>query len=272
MTSVFRPIRGFGVWGWVLLFPLGWLVYCAMGGFDLRHAILEFCYHRFGGDAVWEVILNHILFGAYLGSMVGIIAGPITLIPVLIAMHFSPRRWAWWQWWCVGLWLIFNPWLCLQMARLVRPGWAVWAGWVRPQGITRVVYNGEVLGVVVAQLVALTALAWIIVRPLHTGEQRSRWRWSPAWMLALGLLIGTFLWWADLSMNLGTFLLPPSVWYVSAAVWHAGFALLLICGAVVARRRAAAEMWRCGTCGYDRRGLAPAAAVCPECGDEVASA
>jgi len=94
-------MRGFGIGGWLLLPVLAALVYCALGGFDLQHAVIRVMYAWQGEGAVWAVI-RWGMAGAYLPSILGVVCGPITLLWVLVAMHVSARAWAVWQWWVVS--------------------------------------------------------------------------------------------------------------------------------------------------------------------------
>jgi len=94
-------MRGFGIGGWLLLPVLAALGYCALGGFDLQHAVIRVMYAWQGEGAVWAVI-RWGMAGAYLPSILGVVCGPITLLWVLVAMHVSARAWAVWQWWVVS--------------------------------------------------------------------------------------------------------------------------------------------------------------------------
>lgn len=250
-----------------MLLPVaGWLAYCALGGFDLRLAIMAACYHRLGEDFVWTVIISDLLFGSYSMSLFGVLCGPPTLLWVLIAMHLSPRRWSWWQWSTVSAWLVVNPWLCLQAARLIPFRLAGWFGWIPPVGLRRVVAVGQVYAVVMAQLLLLGVLAWVILRPLRDLEQRSCWRWAPMWLVAFGSALGTFQWWVDWPSTQANLTLPWGAWVSMGIVWHTIAGALLIGGAIAARHGVARESWHCRNCAYDLRGLGPRAPQCPECG------
>lgn len=244
----------------------GWLAYCALGGFDLRLMVMAVCWRQFGEDFVWRVIISDLLFGSYAMAMTGVMCGPLTLIWVLVAMHLSPRRWAWWQWSAISIWLLLNPWLCLQIARLIPVRWAGWFGWIPPTGLRRVVAVGQVYAVVMAQLLVLGVIAWLVLQPLRSLEFRSRWRWAPAWLVGFGMILGTFQWWADWPSTQVSVPLPWAAWIFMGILWHSASAVLLIGGAIAARRGVAHESWRCLNCGYDLRGLELRPPRCPECG------
>ncbi|CAG0978537.1 hypothetical protein PHYC_01637 [Phycisphaerales bacterium] len=263
-----RPVRGFGRWGCILLPVAAFLAFCALGGFDLRHEIIRVCYERFGYDWVFDVILRNVLFGAYWSSLAGTTPGPITLLPVLIAMHLAPRRWAWWQWAIVPTWLLLNPYLCFEIARRVPP-WAARAlGWSNGP---RVVYAGELVGLMLIVIVLLAVFTSRIPGPalsLRDGR-RSRWRFAPLLLVASSAAFAIASWamnranFTGTSFTMAHFVTLSSAWQVSVAVFTIGPAL-------AARRRVLAEPWRCSGCAYDLRGLAPSPApACPECGHPV---
>ena len=255
-------MRGFGIGGWLLLPVLAALVYCALGGFDLQHAVIRVMYAWQGEGAVWAVI-RWGMAGAYLPSILGVVCGPITLLWVLIAMHVSPRAWAVWQWWVVSAWLIVNPMLCMAVAERIPKTVAGYVGWtLRPPGY--VVFVSEVHGVVMAQMAAVCVFVWWGVCP---PKRSGRGGWigmaAPVLILLIGGAIGTFEWWENLRVNMGAAeTISGTMWYVLAAVWNVSFAVMAIGAAVVWRRRVAAERERCRGCGYDLRGLRARGGAC----------
>lgn len=218
MRSVLRPLRGFGFWGCALLPVLAALIYCAAGGYDLRHAIIEFVYTTWGEDAVWDTIIRSILFGAYWGSLLGQIPGPVTLLWVLIAMFVAPRRWAWWQWSLVSAWLVFNPYLCFRVATALPLRWAAILGWEggRPP---RVLTVGQVHGLVLVQLAALAFLAWRIAGPALRRDDGtgSRWRFAPMALWVCAAMFATLGWQLNRTGNAGGVTFGGTGWLTMAS-------------------------------------------------------
>lgn len=264
MKRVLRPIWGFGPWGWVLVAVAAALVYCAAGGFDLRHAIMQAVADRFGYRAMTDWVIYRLLVGSYLTSLNGTTCGPVTLLPMLIAMFITPRRWAWWQWGLVSLWLLLNPWLCFETATRLPLWFARSLGWSGGPP-SRVVFVGELLGLELLAIGLLATLAWRISGRAHGETPRSRWRFAPPVLFVFGALMATTMWWLNRLANTQSVIPPNFVWYGLATMWHLGVAFLTIAPALAARRLARAQPWYCDHCGYDLRGLKDSPA-CPECG------
>lgn len=250
------------MWGWVLLPGAVALAYCAAGGFDLRLAVMGLVQERFGWGAVEWLIYPGLW--AYQPSLTGVVCGPVTLIAVVLALHLSPRAWGRWAWLAVGVWLAVNPWVCWEAQRLLPRAMAVCVGWT-PRGA------GVELAVTVAQLGAFCVFAWWVLRLPYGGGVRAG-RWAGA-LFAVGVTAATVAWVSDRVVNMtsGAGGLSRAGYVALGVGWHAAVFVVMVGGAVVNRRRAVGEGWRCEGCGYDLRGLgvgAPgaAAAVCPECG------
>jgi hypothetical protein len=225
------------------------LFYCFCGGFDLRMELMRWWYERYGFDSLWNVTTYGLWM--YSWALYGSVVGPVTLMPVLVAMHVSPRRWAWWVWAAVVVWLLVNPAVWWTVNRGMPPQWAWYLG--RRGGM-------DVLGVTVAQLGAFAVFASRVVG----------WR-AAALLFSVGTVTGAASWFADWWTNNGH---GPGLAYwgyvALGIVWHITTAVVLIGKALQGRRLAAEELWRCEGCGYDLRGLAAegGSGLCPECGRE----
>lgn len=251
MQRIFRPLLGFGLWGWLLLPIAAALAFCFLGGYDLRTAIMRWWYDRFGWDSMLRLISPGLR--AYWWSLAGVVVGPVTLMPVLLAMYLSPRRWAWWAWLLVVVWLLVNPALWWATCQYLPRNIAGHLGWSR-RG------SPEILPVTLAQLAIFAAFAW-----------RLAGRRSALILLGAGTIAGAIAWSADWWENTGHRPgLPFSAYVTLGILWHATVFIVLVSSATWTRRRAAAETWLCESCGYDLRGLSTSATNCPECGREQA--
>lgn len=260
-----RPILGFGLAGCLLLPIAIALAYCAAGGLDLRHALLELLYNAQGERFVFHVIIRRVLFASYWASLVGVVCGPITLLSVLIAMHLAPRQWKWWAWAGIPAWLLLNPWLCLQIATMCDPhipsAVSFLASRSRP-----VQFVGDALWVVMLQLAALALFVRAVVSSAGKDAPRTTWRFVPLVLFGIGTALAML---AALSDR------QPAPWFTFeghvalGVLWHSSVAFSLIGAAIHARRAVTAQHWRCVGCGYDLRGLSSRESrdtICPECG------
>lgn len=244
------------------------LAWCAAGGFDIRHAIIEACINWLGYDFAWDIIQRRVLFGSYLASLAGPVIGPVDLLSVLMAMHLAPRRWSWWQWALVVVWLGLHPWMSLELARLLPPRVCVYLG-MYSTPLRRVAFVGNLVGLTLVGMAMLSFLMRRMAGPFlaREGLARSLWRFAPLAYLALGSLTAFAMWWYEKLVNASVVTpMSPEAWLVLASLWHVGSGAIVIGYSLAARRAARTQSSFCEVCNYDLRGLPSGAVTCPECG------
>jgi hypothetical protein len=259
-----RPIRGFGWIGLAGLPVVAFLLYCLVGGYDLRYALFALIERFWGIDAVFNTVIRQLLFGAYWPSLTGILVSPITLLWILIVMFLVPRRWAWWQWVLICLWMLTNPPLMLYLAR--------W-GSTLPAAlrdlllipVRAAMHAPEAPLLIVIQHTAFCWLLWRMLRISHAHLPRMA-TIAPLTIFILGLMLGTLQHWLNLSTTQTTFTISINAWIAIGILWHTTCAALGI-WAAIAVRPAARTSHHCAHCGYDIHGLA--APTCPECGNAI---
>lgn len=264
VQPIFRPIRGFGWLGLAGLPIVAFLLFCLAGGYDLRYSVFALIERIWNIDAIFNVVITRLLFGAYWPSLTGILVSPVTLLWFLIVMFLLPRRWAWWHWLLIALWTFINPPLVLYAAR--------W-GSTLPAGlrdllllpITPARHTSEAPLLLVLQHTLFCVLLWRLLRIRNAHPPRLATA-APLAIFILGLMLGTFQHWLNLSTTQTTFTISVNGWIAFGVVWHTTCATLGL-WAAIAVRHAARSSHHCAHCGYDIHGLA--ASTCPECGNAI---
>ncbi len=243
---VFRPLIGFGPWGWALLPVALALSACVVMGVDVRHQIINLVNTCVGEEGMY-LLVTRILVGQSL-AMWDPIPSPVMLTWLLPALFLQPGRvprWAWVAVVLVGLCLPSAVWECyIALFRTYSPtGAPVWE---------------------VARSATCLSLPWLCLWVTQS-------RWLSATLLVATLPSAAWHWvvWSGVPLASVPAALGWLAWPFTSAqqpVWHILTAGIFIGGAIAARRQAAAlRPYMCGTCVYDRRGLADTA-LCPECG------
>lgn len=264
MQPIFRPIRGFGWLGLAGLPIVAGLLFCLVGGYDLRYSLFALIERIWGIDAVFNTIIRQLLFGAYWPSLTGILVSPVTLLWFLIVMFLLPRRWAWWHWLLITLWMLTNPPIVLYLAR--------W-GSTLPAAlrdllllpVTAARHTSEAPLLIVLQHILFCLLLWRVLHVRHAHLPRLVTA-TPLTILIIGLVLGTAQHWLNLSSTQTRFTISTNSWIALGILWHTTCATLGVWAAAAARH-AVRTSHHCPHCGYDIHGLA--APYCPECGHAI---
>jgi hypothetical protein len=230
-----RPTRGFGPWGYALSPVAAALLYCYLGGFDLRFWIMGRWEALFG----WMALVHFTVYLVpYNSSLWNPTCGPLVLIYILPAMFLTPRRFPRWFWSLVVVWLFVNPGLCWYLAHRFP---------AMVSGARSTSHAWNILHI--PQLLFFLWISWMVTRSTRTTIAH-----------AAPLLAAYWFFFVTTSRAARS----ESISIAVASAWHLANAACLLGPALLARRRATRDTHLCPTCGYDQRGLTSAA--CPECG------
>ncbi|MBU6413801.1 MAG: hypothetical protein KGS45_10020 [Planctomycetes bacterium] len=266
MQLVFRSFRGFGWFGLAGLPVVAFLLYCLVGGYDLRYALFALIERFWGMEVIYRVVISQLLFGAYWPSLTGILVSPVTLLWLLIVMFLLPRRWAWWQWALICVWMLTNAPLVFYLARWL---WQyVPASRALMTTFGRIpMHTSEAPSLVLLQHIVLCVVLWIMLTTRRPHIPRIA-RIAPLTLFTLGVLVGSLQYWLNLTRIQATLKTPVEIWVMIGILWHTTCATLGI-WAAIAVRHAARTSRHCAHCGYDIHGLS--APTCPECGNTIST-
>jgi hypothetical protein len=232
-----QPLRGFSWRGWLLLPIALALLYCYLGGFDLRAALQQLIAEHLGVPAMLD-FTSRILPPWSLGFR-GPVAGPACLLYILPAMFIAPSRWRWWAWTAVTALCVAAPWywwklilISSRMPPAAHPWTQAASDLIPSLALIALIAAGARSLTLALQLLAVTLLATLGTAGLEYAAQRS----------TLPAIAATFPW--------------------LALAWHLALAAFLLRWAISSRRHFRQDPNLCPSCGYHAAGLP----TCPECG------
>lgn len=239
---VLRPIWGFGRAGGIAL-GIGALLVVAALRIDLFYLLQKYLAERSAVDAPVRVALIYAIV-MYIVELPGF--APVGAALTAIVLHLSPSPLRAWKWFLLLAWIVIELWLGTFL--YMRGARAALALFVAPSEWP--IIAASATGTVIF---LLALVRWWPVIPLVA--------------LGCGMVWGIGALWWHMDWPHGPYMPPFSLYALMMGfAWNLPVFAGLFWWALRERRRAVSMVYCCSACGYDLRGLAEGAPMCPECG------